>query len=209
LAFLGVYVMLLVALMLVVLLIIGALAQFLPEEVGVLLVLLVLVCPYVVCAALVAKWFCLTTPLATLEAQPLSLLPARNGDLVGKMRFRRAWASVLFLPLVTFGLQFLMTLAVYLALEVAPLPPVAQFLMGTALATAITIFFHTFWMIFLTLFYYDYRIQKEGLDLQLFAAQLPPSPPLAPIIPPLPPIVPRAAPIVPPLPAAPTEGGRS
>ena len=64
-----------------------------PDFVAILLFLLITVLPYGLGMTLVAFNFCFTTPLIVLENLPLTLIPARNWQLVGKRRALRTWAA--------------------------------------------------------------------------------------------------------------------
>ena len=79
-----------------------------PDFVAVLLFLLITVLPYGLGMTLVAFNFCFTTPLIVLENLPITLIPARNWQLVGKRRVLRTWAAIVFLPVVFFTVQGLM-----------------------------------------------------------------------------------------------------
>lgn len=128
---------------------------------------------YAFAAAVLAYYFVFTTPLIVLERAPASQVSARNIQLAGKNRFWRTWGAVTFLPLVTLGLMMLILWSTELMLERLQLPPLINFMTDLALSTAILLFFQPYWMVFLTLLYYDYRIRREGFDVRLLSANFP------------------------------------
>jgi hypothetical protein len=148
------------------------------NDIGGFAVLLLMLCiyilPYLISWAVIARFFIFTTQLIVLEGLSVSEIPARNALLVGKTRFWRTFAAVFFLPIVTFGLQALIQYSTLAALRLLHLPPLPQFLAQTAVGSAVGFFFQPYWMIFLTLLYYDYRVRREGLDVRLLSAGLPP-----------------------------------
>ena len=182
----------------------AVLATHVPEAVITLIVLAGLFSPYFVVTAVFAKWFCLTTPLILLEGQSLLAAPDRNSALTGGKRFARTWGACTLLPLVTLGLQFLILGSLSSALSSLPLSPMLRFLVEAAAIAGISLFFQPFWMIFLTLTYFDLRIRAEGLDLLLLAARLPQSQTSARTSSPIVTAAPAHAPPVPPLPPLPT-----
>ncbi len=147
-----------------------AIAGQLPQIVATLFLIIVVSLPYLVGCAVTALYFLFLTPLATLEDLPLSAIPARNRQLVGQRRFLRSWGAATFLPVVTFGLQMLMAISVNAVLDVFSLPTVVHFLLATAFSCVIAFFFQPYWMIFLPLLYFDYRVRREGYDIRLLAA---------------------------------------
>jgi hypothetical protein len=161
----------------------GLASNAIPNDIGgfavLLLLLSIYLLPYLISWAVIARFFIFTTQLIVLEALPVSEIPARNALLVGKARFWRTFAAVFFLPIVTFGLQALIQYSTLAALQLVHLAPLPQFLMQTAVGSAVGFFFQPYWMIFLTLLYYDYRVRRDGLDVRLLSAGLPPSAPPA------------------------------
>jgi hypothetical protein len=143
------------------------------EEIGIVFVILMILGPYLLGCALVARDFAFTTPILVLEGAPLSFLSSRNKQLVGPTRFRRTWGALVFLPIVTFGLQFLILQAIVMTLHSFAVPALLQFIVETALGTATAFFFQPFWMIFITLLYYDYRVRREGFDLRVLSLGMP------------------------------------
>ena len=51
------------------------------------------------------------------------------------------------------------------------LAPVWQFLTQTSLTAGISCFIQPYWMIFITLLYFDYRIQRECFDIRMLAVR--------------------------------------
>ncbi len=137
--------------------------------------LVVALIPYGLCCAVLAKSYIFTTQLVTLEGLAVSDIPGRNAQLVGKTRFWRTFGAICFLPILTFGLQGLISLSIQSTLSAVRLSALPLFLAQTALSTAVGLFFLPYWMIFLTLLYYDYRIRREGLDVRILSSNLPAS----------------------------------
>lgn len=189
----------------------ASLAPALPEAVLIGFLLVVLGVPYLLCSAFAALSFIFTTPLMVLEGLSFTAAAARNARLSGKKRFRHVWAAAVFLPLVVIGLRYLILLSVGSALAALRLAPLLAFLAQTTFASLIYFFFEPYWMIFITLLYYDCRYRREGYDVSLLAETLPPpsrsglaaengnAPPAA-----LP--APRSQPELPPLPARSPQG---
>jgi hypothetical protein len=152
----------------------------LPDAVGMIFFLLMLLVPYLIACAFVAHSYIFLTPLVVLEGSTVSSTPSRNAQLVGKKRFRRTWAAVFFLPIVVFGLELLILSSFQSVLETAHLPESLQFLAEMAAATAISFFLLPYLIIFPTLLYYDYRVRREGFDVRLLFSSLPTSAPASP-----------------------------
>ncbi|HLV81478.1 MAG TPA: hypothetical protein VKT32_14425 [Chthonomonadaceae bacterium] len=142
-----------------------------------------IVLPYLAGTALVARFFLLMTPVLVLERLPVTTAPGRAVHLTGKRLFWRAWLTATFLPLAILLLAFLMLFALDSAVDMLkniPLiggvvsQPLIAFVLHLALATAIFLFFQPYWMVCLTLLYFDFRIRREAFDLQVFSADLPP-----------------------------------
>ncbi|HZT41709.1 MAG TPA: hypothetical protein VFA07_05950 [Chthonomonadaceae bacterium] len=144
---------------------------------GAVFVACMIVLPYLAGTAILARFFVFLTPMLILERLPISIAPGRTAHLTGKRRFWRAWLTVTFLPLVIAGLALLMLLALDSALALLSLAPQFDFVVRVALETAIFLFFQPYWMVCLTLLYFDYRIRREAFDLLVFSADLPPSMP--------------------------------
>ncbi|HZO89282.1 MAG TPA: hypothetical protein VFB38_13195 [Chthonomonadaceae bacterium] len=145
----------------------------LTEEIGVVVGLLMVLCPYFVGCMVLARNYLFTTQLIVLEGLGVSQVSPRNTQLVGKARFWRSFWAVFFLPILSFGLISMISYSARSALSLVPLPPLADFLATTAVSVAASFFIQPYWMIFLTLLYYDYRVRREGLDLRILSANLP------------------------------------
>lgn len=151
-----------------------------PDFVAVLLFLLITVLPYGLGMTLVAFNFCFTTPLIVLENLPITLIPARNWQLVGKRRVLRTWAAIVFLPVVFFTVQGLMLGSISsllgLFMGLFAIPPLGQFVIETTLTILLIVFLQPYLLVFLNVLYFDFRIQRDGLDIRLLADELSPAP---------------------------------
>jgi hypothetical protein len=150
-----------------------------PDVVAVVLFVLGTVLPYVLGMTLVAFNFCFTTPLIVLENLPITLIPSRNWQLVGKRRALRTWAAIVFLPLVFFTVQGFMLGSISsflgLLLGLFAIPPLYQFTIETTLTILLIAFLQPYLLVFLNVLYFDFRIQREGLDIRLLADDLLPA----------------------------------
>jgi hypothetical protein len=172
------------------------LAGVLPEITVVGIVVAMIVIPYLICCAIMAYSFLFTTPLMVIEGLPFSFATTRNARLAGRGRFLRVWGATVFLPLVVVGLRSLILFSVAMALAAVRLPPFVAFLTHTALASLIYFFFEPYWMIVITLLYYDCRYRREGYDVNLMTDSALPLPAHVPVAPPgSPPITPAAPPL--------------
>ena len=154
--------------------------RFMPEVAVVLFALIATLLPYIGMCAILAQFFFFTTPLMVLEKQSFAAAISRNAQLVGKSRFLRVWLAAVCLPLVVFGLRALILSAVGEVIEVLSLPPFPAFLAKTAFASAIHFFFEPYWMLVVSLLYFDSRISREGYDVQILSENLLSSPPSRP-----------------------------
>lgn len=132
-----------------------------------------LIGPYLAGCVIVALWFCFTGPLLILEKQPVAALPSRHTQLAGNRRFSGRWLATVGVPLMTLGLQALILLSGQSLLEILQLSPTGRFLTELLLSTGLTLLLQPFWMVFFTLYYYEYRVRVEGLDIYLMAASWP------------------------------------
>lgn len=151
-----------------------AFASVAPDAVGYVSVFAMIICPYVLVAGFVARIFLLTSPLIILEGRTVGEIPTRNGQLLKKMKFWKVWAATIAFPLIVLGLRFFVLGGMEFALAAFKLPPTINFAVESLLASLIYFFFEPFWMIFLTLLYFDGRIRRDGYDLYKMAESLEP-----------------------------------
>ncbi len=125
--------------------------------------------PYALVAGFLARSFLFLTPLTVLEGLKVSEAMQRNSQLVGQRRFWRSWLAIAGLPLLVFLAPATVGWAVENLLGLVRLPGAAAWAVETSLGTATRVLFEPYWVIFLTLLYYDYRVRREGFDVQLVA----------------------------------------
>jgi hypothetical protein len=152
------------------LLALGQLGAAVAANISSVLLVVGMVTSYLICTAVVARFLLFLTPLAVLEGLPLGAVWGRNQQMVGRIRFRHTWAAASALPLVVFGLQYLILLSSYSTLDALQLSPLLEFLLVAACTAAIVLFFQPYVMVFVTLLYYDYRVRGEGFDLVLLSS---------------------------------------
>lgn len=138
-------------------------------EIGIILSLILMVLPYGFCCAIIARNFLFVTPLTVLEGLPATYVPYRNNQLVGKRRFWRSWAATAALPILWVGFLAILNASITSALVVLHLPSIADFIAVSALGEAIHFFLAPYWIIFVTLLYYDYRVRREGFDVRVLS----------------------------------------
>ena len=143
------------------------------EELGVVILVLMLVTPYLACCLLGTAMFAFAPPLIALENFTVLGAVERNSQLVAGKFFWRMSIAITLLPVVIFGLQFLMLLSASSVVESLKWPAWAGFVVGTGLSSVISFFFQPYWMIFMTLLYFDCRVRREGLDVRYLADNLP------------------------------------
>lgn len=146
--------------------------RFMPEVAVVLFALVATLLPYCGMCAIFAQFFFFTTPLMVLERLSFSAAISRNTQLVGKNRFLRVWLAAICLPMVVYGLRMLILSAIGGMIETLRLPPFPSFLANTALSSGIHFFFEPYWMLVVTLLYFDSRIAREGYDVQVLSENL-------------------------------------
>ena len=141
-------------------------------EMGVTFTILMIVLPYIASCILATMLFALTPPLIGLENLSVMSAVERNSRLVGKKHFWRVCLTVTMLPIVTFSLQVLILASASSVVQVLQWPAWAEFVIGIGLSSLISFFFQPYWMIFITLLYFDLRVRKEGLDVRYLADNL-------------------------------------
>lgn len=139
------------------------------EEIAVFFMILVVICPYVCGCLMTAYFFAFMAPLVALEGLSVKNVLSRNSQLIGKKIFWRTSAAITFLPLVTLGLQFLTMWGFTSLMEMMKPPPWLNFLSSATIACILSCFFQPYWMIFLTMLYFDARMRREGLDIRMLA----------------------------------------
>ena len=147
----------------------GLLASAGIPEIGIVLFLVFMTLPYCFCAGIFARNFMFMTPLTILEGLPASFVSFRNFQLVGKKRFWRTFSAAAALPILWFGFQSILNASIRGALENLHLPSVANFAAVSAVGTAVHFFLAPYWVIFVTLLYYDYRVRREGFDVRVLS----------------------------------------
>ena len=143
------------------------------QELGVGFLILMIIIPYLTSCALGAVLFAFAPPLIGLENLTVIGAVERNGSLVSRKLFWRVCLAVTLLPIVTFGLQMLILGSASSVIEAVKWPAWAEFVANTGLSSLISFFFQPYWMIFLTLLYFDCRVRREGLDVRYLADNLP------------------------------------
>jgi hypothetical protein len=128
-----------------------------------------MILPYLFWCGIIARSFLFLTPLAVLEGLPVTYVPYRNYQLIGKKRFWRSWAATAALPILWLGFLAILNFSVSSALEALHLPSILDFIAVSALGSAIHLFLAPYWIIFLTLLYYDYRVRREGFDVRVLS----------------------------------------
>ncbi len=145
----------------------------LPDIAAILMLLLMILVPYLCGSAMAARWYLFTTPLIVLEGQPVTKIPVRNNQLIERSLFRQSWLAALSLPLITYGLLLLLLFSIDSITNLLHLTAGAEYVVQIALSTFIFLFFQPYWMIFLTLLYFNYRAKNEALDIYRLAEELP------------------------------------
>ncbi len=151
-----------------------AIAEAMPELVGYLILFGVTLVPYVLVAAFIARTFLLASPLIILEGRTVGEVPTRNGQLIKGSKFRKIWVATIGFPLIVLGLRFFVMGGMASLLPSFALPPSLNFVVESLLSTLIYFFFEPFWMIFLTLLYFDGRVRRDGYDIYKMAEALEP-----------------------------------
>ncbi len=141
--------------------------------VGIVVLLVAVISPYLLSMTLTAFCFTFTTPLIVLENLPVTEVPARNWQLVGKARAGRTWIAMVALPIVFLTVQMTMAMSLDRLLELVHMPPVIFFLASTALHILLLLFLQPYVLIFLNVLYFDSRCQRDALDIYMLAEQLP------------------------------------
>jgi len=142
-------------------------------EMSVVIVILMIVLPYLTSCAFASKLFVFAPPLVGLENLTVLGAVERNSLLVSRKHFRRIFLTVTLLPIVTFSLQMLILASAASVVEALKWPAWADFVVSTGLSSLINFFFQPYWMIFITLLYFDTRVRQEGLDVRYLADNLP------------------------------------
>lgn len=176
LAFVGIIITCLTVISLLFLLIAVIFQGNLPNAVSVVMLLLMILVPYLLGCAMAAKWYMFTTQLMVLEGQPVSKVPLRNAQLSECVPFRQSWLAAISLPLITYGLFLILIFSIDSITHLLHLTAGAEFVVQTGLASFLFLFFQPYWMIFLTLLYYNYRAKGEGLDIYKLVETLPVNP---------------------------------
>ena len=151
---------------------IGLSQGIVPPLISVIVGLVFLLTPYVVGLTVLAFGFLFTTPLLVLEDTPVTAIPARNWQLVKHPRARRTLAAIIFLPIVFFTVQLLILLSLSGLLALVTLPPTLAFIVETGISALLITFLQPYLLIFINVLYFDYRIQRDGLDITLRANQM-------------------------------------
>ncbi len=151
-----------------------AFASAMPDVVGYIIVFSMIIVPYVLVAGFVARVFLLASPLIILEGRTAGEIPTRNGQLLKRMKWGKVCAATIAFPLIVLGLRFFVLGGMEFVLAAFKLAPTINFAVESLLASLIYFFFEPFWMIFLTLLYFDGRIRRDGYDVYHMAEALQP-----------------------------------
>lgn len=159
---------------------VGLMHTAIPPAVSVVIGVAFVATPYVTGMIAFGMGFIFTTPLLALEDLPITLIPARNWQLIKQPRVRCALAAIVFVPIVFFIVQMLILFSLSGLLALVSLPPTLAFLMETGISALLVTFLQPYLLIFITVLYFDYRIQRDGLDITLIAEGLSPLPQTSP-----------------------------
>jgi hypothetical protein len=156
-------------------------------EVGAAILFLSIAIPYLSSCALASVLFGFAPPLIGLENLTVMGAVERNTRLVPRSLYWRVYLSLTLLPIVTCGLQIAILASASSVVAALKWPAWSDFVVNTSLASLISFFFQPYWMIFVTLLYFDCRVRREGIDVRYMADNLPeldpyldPANPLAP-----------------------------
>lgn len=141
----------------------------LPDVAAAIFLIPTIVLPYFACMGFIARNFVFLTPLTILEGQSASYASVRNFQLIGKKRFARTWAATAALPILIFSFEAILTNSIGPVIQMLHVPSLVDFILSTAVSTAVHLFLAPYWIIFVTLLYYDYRVRREGLDLRMLS----------------------------------------
>ena len=155
---------------------VGLLHTVIPPAISVIIGVVFVATPYVTCMVALGMGFIFTTPLIVLEELPITLIPVRNWQLIKQPRVRRTLAAIVFLPIVFLIVQMLILFSLNGLLALVSLPPTLAFLMETGISVLLVTFLQPYLLIFSIVLYFDYRIQRDGLDITLIAGGLSPLP---------------------------------
>ena len=151
---------------------VGVLRNAVPPALSFLIGAALLVIPYVAGMTTLAAGFLFTTPLIALEDTPITSIPARNWQLVKRRRARSVFSAIVFLPIVFFTVQLLILLSLSGLLALVSLPSALVFVLEAGFSALLIAFLQPYLLIFINVLYFDYRIQRDGLDVTLLADNL-------------------------------------
>ena len=134
--------------------------------------ILMIVVPYLAGCALATALFAFAPPLIALENLTVVEAVERNCRLVSRKQFWRIYLGITLLPIVIFGLLFLILMSASSVVQALKWPAWSEFVINTGLSSVISFFFQPYWMIFITLLYFDCRVRKEGIDVRYMADNL-------------------------------------
>jgi hypothetical protein len=143
-----------------------------PDQTVAMIIGLLVVAAVFIGAAFVMTWFGMyVTQTVMLERSGYASAIQRNFVLI-KGKFLRSVVTMIVLFGIVQVLQLTIDQSIIGILDLtvyswAPVPLVAQHGTALVLGSIITLFIQPFWMICLTVFYYDQRIRKEGFDIAL------------------------------------------
>jgi hypothetical protein len=142
-------------------------------ELGAAFVLLMIIVPYLASSALGTGLFAFAPPLIALEQLTVLGAIERNSRMLSRRQFWRVCLAITLLPIVIFGLQYLILQSASSVVQALKWPTWAEFVVNTGLSSLINFFFQPYWMIFVTLLYFDCRVRSEGLDVRYMIDNLP------------------------------------
>jgi hypothetical protein len=132
---------------------------------------LVIIAVFIGCAFVVTWMGMYVTQAVVLEGNGYGSAIQRNFELI-KGKFLRSVVTVILLLAVVQVLQLTIHSSIVALLDLtvfswAPVSHMARQGVALIISSLLGIFMQPFWMICLTIFYYDHRIRREGFDIAL------------------------------------------
>ncbi len=145
------------------------LTSVVPVVIVVLFVITLLV-PYFAVCLFFGRFFAFTVCCIVTEKTSILESMAHSCQLAKSVSWKVTITIFAILPLMVLFIQYAMGSGFSSAISLLHLSPQWNFIASTGFTALITCVLQAFWMVFIALLYYDYRVKRECFDIRLLSA---------------------------------------
>lgn len=133
----------------------------------VIYMLICIVVPYAITCVFFGRTFALVVPVIVVERASVMTAVSRSRQLSSSVPYSTTLLTFGMLPITVFAVQHMLMFGCDSMLQLLDLSPLWQYACSTAVCAITICLLHSYWMVFLSRLYFDYRIRRECLDIRM------------------------------------------